>query len=117
MSNPDATPSRDGVIAIPEHLLGLLRDTAERNLERACDQAFAPDMIDAVVDAVHVLDAFAGGTLPRETALALIPGAIEFEEPGRLPHTVVAIEEIENHLNVVRELIALRDRLGGSPPS
>jgi hypothetical protein len=29
----------------------------------------------------------------------------------------VAIEEIENHLNVVRELIALRERLGGSPPS
>jgi hypothetical protein len=84
MSTRDATPSGDDAVAIPKRLLRLLRDTAERDLERACDQAFAPDMRDAVIDAVHVLDAFVvAGKLPRGIALALIPGAIDFEDPVR----------------------------------
>jgi hypothetical protein len=65
MSRRDAIPSGDGHVAIPEDLSGRLRSAADRCLTRACDLAFLPECRDAVIDAVHLLDAIDGSELPR----------------------------------------------------
>jgi hypothetical protein len=72
----------------PVVIAGHLRETAERVLEKACDMA----------------------------ALALIPGAIEWEKPVRMPHTLEGVAQYERQLAWARELIEQRDGLGGAPP-
>ena len=109
---PDAAGFAD---VIPDHLRELLRDTAERMLEEACDMAFAPDARDAATAAVHLINGFEHESLTRGVALAPIPGAIEWEEPVRMPHTLEGVRST-SQLALARELIELRDGLGGSPP-
>jgi hypothetical protein len=120
MDTSDAIPSDDDPVVIPDHLRELLREllraTAERMLEEACDSAFAPDAREAAIVAVHLIDAFEAESLTRGVALALIPGAIEWEEPMKMPHTLEGVAQYESQLALARELIELRDRLGGAPP-
>jgi hypothetical protein len=116
MDTRDAIPSDDDDVVIPDHLRELLRATADRMLEDACDMAFAPDAREAAIAAVHLIDAFEGESLTRGVALALIPGSIEWEEPVKMPHTLEGVEQYENQLVLARGLIELRDRLGGQPP-
>jgi hypothetical protein len=42
MDAPDAIPSDDARVVIPALLRGILRETAEENLRKACDLAFRP---------------------------------------------------------------------------
>jgi hypothetical protein len=116
MDTPDAIPSDDDDVVIPDHLRELLRATADRMLEDACDMAFAADARDAAIAAVHLIDAFERESLTRGVALALIPGAIEWEEPVKMPHTLEGVEQYLIQLDLARELIELRERLGGQPP-
>jgi hypothetical protein len=116
MDTPDAIPSADDEVVIPDHLRELLRATADRMLEEACDMTFAPDARDAAIAAVHLIDAFEHESLTRGVALALIPGAIEWEEPVKMPHTLEGVRQYESQLAPARELIELRERLGGRPP-
>jgi hypothetical protein len=116
MDTPDAIPSDDDDVVIPDHLRELLRATADRMLEEACDMAFAPDARDAAIAAVHLIDAFEHESVTRGVALALIPGSIEWEEPVKMPHTLEGVEQYLSQLDLARELIELRERLGGQPP-
>jgi hypothetical protein len=116
MDTPDAIPSDDDAVVIPDHLRELLSATADRMLEDGCDNAFAADMRDEVIAAVHLIDAFERDSLTRGVALALIPGAIEWEMPVKMPHTLEGVEQYLSQLDLARELIELRDRLGGQPP-
>jgi hypothetical protein len=116
MDTSDAIPSDGDPVVIPDHLRELLRATAEPMLEEPCDMAFAPDARDAAIAAVHLIDAFEHESLTRGVALAPIPGAIEWEEPVRMPHTLEGVAQYERQLALARELIELRDGLGGSPP-
>jgi hypothetical protein len=93
MDTPDAIPSDDACVVIPEPLLEILRETVERRLHAAFDLAFPPDRRDAVIDAVHLLDAF---DADRLTARQL---------------TVLLVDTLEHLLQVARDLIKLRDRL------
>jgi hypothetical protein len=117
MDDPDAIPSDDDDVVIPDHLRELLRETAERMLKDACDLAFGPDARDAAREAVHCIDAFETGRVTRAVVLGLIPGTIEWLEPVKMPHTLEAVAQCEQQLAKARELIELRERLGGSPPS
>jgi hypothetical protein len=114
MDTSDAIPSDGDPVVIPDHLRELLRATAERMLEEPCDMAFAREARDAAIAAVHL--AFEHESLTRGVALAPIPGAIEWEEPVRMPHTLEGVAQYERQLALARELIELRDGLGGSPP-
>jgi hypothetical protein len=116
MDIPDAIPSDDDEVVIPGHLRRLLRAMAERMLEEACDMAFIPDTRDAAIEAVHFIDAFECESLRRRVVLALIPGAIDWETPLKMPHTLEGVAQYESQLALARELIELRERLGGQPP-
>ncbi|MDB5862184.1 MAG: hypothetical protein JWQ76_5873 [Ramlibacter sp.] len=116
MDTPDAIQSDDDAVVIPDHLRELLRATAERMLEDACDMAFAADARDAAIAAVHLIDAFEHESVTRGVVLALIPGSIEWEEPVKMPHTLEGVEQYLSQLDLARELIELRERLGGQPP-
>jgi hypothetical protein len=91
MDDPDAIPSDDDDVVIPDHLRELLSETAERMLQDACDLAFGPDARDAARQAVHCIDAFETGRVTRAVVLVLIPGTIEWLEPVKMPHTREAV--------------------------
>jgi hypothetical protein len=115
MDAPDAIPSHDARVVIPALLRGILRETAEENLRKACDLAFPPDRRDEVVEAVHVIDAFEGERLTIDHVRKLLPVAIEWAEGERVePSTVEAVRIDEQLLKMIRELLEFRDSLGGS---
>jgi hypothetical protein len=111
---PDAIPSDDARVVIPALLRGILRETAEDNLRKACDLAFPPDRRDDVVEAVHVIDAFEADRLTTDQVMHLLSAAIAWAEGERVePSTVEAVRINERLLKFIRELVEVRDRLGG----
>jgi hypothetical protein len=115
MDDRDAIPDDAVRVVIPAHLRGILRDTAERNLRKACDVAFPPDGRDEVVAAVHVIDAFEVDRLPVELVSRLLPDAIAWAEGEAVePHTIEAVDLDEKLLKMIRELVEFRESLGGS---
>jgi hypothetical protein len=114
MDAPDAIPSDDARVVIPALLRGILRETAEDNLRKACDLAFPPDRRDDVVEAVHVIDAFEGDRLTIGHVTKLLSDAIAWAEGERVePSTVEAVRIDERLLKIIRELVEFRDSLGG----
>jgi hypothetical protein len=114
MDAPDAIPSDDARVVIPALLRGILRETAEDNLRKACDLAFPPDRRDDVVEAVHVIDAFEGDRLTIDHVSKLLSDAIAWAEGERVePSTVEAVRIDERLLKIIRELVEFRDSLGG----
>lgn len=115
MDNPDATPSDDARVVIPAHLRGILHQTAESKLRKACDLAFPPDRRDDVVEAVHVIDALKADRVSIDVVTALLPEAIAWAEGEVVePHTIEAVRLDERLLKMIRELVEFRDSLGGS---
>jgi hypothetical protein len=114
MDAPDAIPSDDARVVIPALLRGILRETAEDNLRKACDLAFPPDRRDDVVEAVHVIDAFEGDCLTIDHVTKLLSDAIAWAEGERVePSTAEAVRIDERLLKIIRELVEFRDSLGG----
>jgi hypothetical protein len=116
MDIPDAIPSRDDVVVFPDYLREILRQTAERKLREACDLAFPPDGRDAVIEAVHLIDAFDAELVTKDVVLALIPEAIAWQrgDAAEPPLTVEAIARHERALTAIRQLVEFRERLGGA---
>jgi hypothetical protein len=118
MSSPDAIPSRGDAVVVPDYLREILHQTAERKLREACDLAFPPDRRDEVIDAVHLVDAFAYERVTADVVLALIPLAIVWKQSETVPaHSVEAVARNERTLSTIRELVEFRDRLGGMRPA
>jgi hypothetical protein len=114
MDAPDAIPSDDARVVIPVLLRGILRETAEENLRKACDLAFPPDRRDDVIEAEHVIDAFEGDRLTIDHVTKLLPVAIEWAEGERVePSTVKEVRIDERLLKIIRELVEFRESLGG----
>jgi hypothetical protein len=115
MDAPDAIPSDDARVVIPALLRGIMRETAEDNLRKACDVAFPPDRRGDVVEAVHVIDAFEGDRLTIDHVTKLLPDAIAWAEGERVePSTVEAVRIDERLLKIIGELVEFRDSLGDS---
>lgn len=97
MSKRDAIPSDDGHVAIPEDLRARLRGSADRWLTKACDLAFLPDCRDAVIDAVHLLDAIDDVKLPAAVAPDVTEQLLVLEAqeiPGAFDRQIVAVREL-----------------------
>jgi hypothetical protein len=124
MSTPDAIPSRDDAVVVPDYLRRILQQTAERRLRQAWEQPYSPEARDAAIEAVHCIDAFSDDLpafidlrVPATVALALISDAIVWKESElEPPHTREAVGHNERLLLTLRELVEWRDRLGGQPP-
>jgi hypothetical protein len=126
MSTPDATPSRDDDVAVPDYLYRILREAAERKLRDACDLAFSPDARDAVIEAVRCVEAFSDKptapsfTNPRlslTVALALIPATIAWKEGEAKPTRTIKDVAHNGRLQIdIQDLVEFRDRLIGAAP-
>jgi hypothetical protein len=113
MDSPDRIPSGEKPVGIPEHLRPRLTDAAEHRLRQACDEAFPPDGRDAVIDAVHVIDALKDDNLSIEAVRGLVETAIGSDAPLAVPQTLDEVALCERQLAGVRELLEFEAALGG----
>jgi hypothetical protein len=114
MSEQDATPSRDGDVAIPEHLRAQVRVAAEWRVVNACKNVTVPMEVGDVRNAVHELDAFDRDELPAETLIDLGKEAIDWWMPSARPHTTEQFQELLDDLDLIRELVRMVERLTSS---
>jgi hypothetical protein len=122
----DADSTSQGEVELPEHLVPELRAAAVLGVETACDGEWGEEVhLECVVDAVHTLDAVEVGACSREQVVALasraiamegevLRSAVELGEPY-WPTTVQEADVLSDRAHLTRELIELRDAVGGSP--
>jgi hypothetical protein len=108
-----------------DHLLPALRDAAVLEVETACDGEWEDDQLGRVRAAVHVLDALETGNCTRDQGAALaeraiamqgdiVRTAVELNEPA-WPTTRDEADVLDERARLTRELIELRDAVGGVP--
>ncbi len=122
----DADSTSQSEVELPEQLVPALRAAAVLGVEMACDGEWREDVhLESVVAAVHALDAVEVGACSREQVIALTSRAIAMEgevlrsavELGE-PHWPTTLQEADvlgDRAHLTRELIELRDAVGGSP--
>jgi hypothetical protein len=123
MSTPDATPSRDDDVAVPDHLYRILREAAERKLHDVWGQPYSRD---AAIEAVRCVEAFPdkptapsfiNPRLSLTVALALIPTAIAWKESEvKQTHTIKDVAHNGRLQLDIEELVQFRDRIMGAAP-
>ena len=124
----DADSTSQGGVELPEHLVPALRAAAVLEVEMACDGEWGEDVhLERVVAAVQALDVVEVGACSREQVVALasraaamqgdvLRSAIEMDEPY-WPTTLPDADALGDRAHLTRELIELRDAVGGSPSS
>jgi hypothetical protein len=72
-------------LEVPEHLVPILRRTAEEVLERACDAGdeWNDEIRDRVLDAARLVEVFDIGVLAPDRLGELAAWALEWAEPNR----------------------------------
>jgi hypothetical protein len=122
----DADSTSQSEVELPEHLVPALRAAAVLGVEMACDGEWREDVhLESVVAAVHALDAVEVGACSCEQVIALtsraaamqgevLRSAIEMDEPY-WPTTLQDADALGERAHLTRELIELRDAVGGSP--
>jgi hypothetical protein len=114
MSEKDATPSRDGDVAIPERLRAHVRVAAEWRVVKACKNVTVPMEVGAVCEAVHTLDGFDRDELPAAELIALGKEAIDWWMPTSRPHTTKQWQALLDDLDLIRDLVRMVERLSTS---
>jgi hypothetical protein len=121
----DRDSTSQGEVELPEHLVPALRAAAVLGVEMACDGEWGEDVhLERVVVAVHALDAVEVGACSREQVIALasraaamqgevLRSAMEQDEPY-WPTTLQDADALGERAHLTRELIELRDAVGGS---
>jgi hypothetical protein len=121
--NDQHRTSPDGEVPqIPDHLHQLLAEAAECELELAADGAW-PHATDAwhdthlerVLAAARVIERWRAGTCTREDIAKLARRAVDEQEPDRRPRTLEEADDVVNASTLTRDLVLLRDALGGRP--
>jgi hypothetical protein len=109
--------------AVPEHLVADLAAAAEDRLQMVTERGGWPKQAeersahrDDVMRAARVINLFAAGRCSRAQVAALAGHAVwRNEPPSRWPRTVQEADELVARLALTRDLIVLRDTLGGEP--
>jgi hypothetical protein len=121
----DRDSTSHGGVELPEHLVPALRAAAVLEVETACDGEWGEDvLLERVVATVHTLDAVEVGACSREQVLALasralamqgeaVRSAVELDEP-HWPASLHEADALSERVHLARELIELRDAVGGS---
>jgi hypothetical protein len=106
---------------VPGHLRPALDAAAELELEHASD-GFWPgarearvEKRDRILRAARMVESWQAGTCSREELATLARTAVGDQEPGRWPRTIEEATELIACAALTRDLIALRDALGGKP--
>jgi hypothetical protein len=106
---------------VPGHLRPALDAAAELELEHASD-GFWPgspearaEKRDRILRAARMVESWQAGTCSREELATLARTAVGDQEPGRWPRTIEEATELIVCAALTRDLIALRDALGGKP--
>jgi hypothetical protein len=111
------------LIDVPAHLVAVLAAAAEDVLlmvtERGGWPKEAAERIahrDEIQQAARVIDLFEAGCCSRDQVAALAGHAVwRNEPPSRWPQTVEEVDELLARVGQTRDLIVLRDALGGEP--
>lgn len=96
---------------VPEHLVPILRRTAEEVLERACDAGgeWNDEIRDRVLDAARLVEVFDIAVLAPDRLGELARRTLEWAEPLVTPTTLDDVAAMVGRVGLARELIKLRD--------
>ena len=106
---------------VPDHLRNLLGAAARQELEFATDGVWPEDSEEAdametrVTQAIRARDNWKADCLTREEVAKLAHIAVGMRAPGRWPRTVGETYDVARDLVLTRDLLILRDTLGGMP--
>jgi hypothetical protein len=121
VNDANSTSPGDEVPRVPGHLRAVLGAAAREELEFASDGCWPDDegeydaMLDRVTRAVHAIERWEAGTCTREEVAKLATVAVGVLEPGRWPRTLEEADDVLTRASLTRDLIVLRDALGGKP--
>ena len=121
MNDADSTSLGDEVPQVPGHLRAALGAAAREDLEFASDGLWPDDedeyeeMLDRVTRAVHTIEHWEAGDYTREEVARLAAVAAGMHEPVRWPRTLEEADDVLSRATLTRDLIVLRDELGGEP--
>jgi hypothetical protein len=98
-------------LEVPEHLVPILRRTAEEVLERACDAGgeWNDEIRDRVLDAARLVEVFDIAVLAPDRLGELARRTLEWAEPLVTPTTLDDVAAMVGRVGLARELIKLRD--------
>jgi hypothetical protein len=121
MDKADPTSLCGEVPHIPDHLRPALEAAAELELELSSD-GFWPDepeersaKRDAIMRAARVVHLWEAGSCTREQVALLAHRAAIEREPRAWPCTLAEADDLIPRLALTRDLLLLRDALGGRP--
>lgn len=122
MNTDDPTPLDAERPQPPDHLNEALRLAAREELEFATDYMWPAEEDDEyrarlarIMRATRAIEHWDAGTCTREEVAKLAAVAVPMQEPGRWPRTIEEAEEVLSAATLTRDLILLRDSLGGRP--
>jgi hypothetical protein len=108
MDISDRTESHVSPVAIPGRLVFALEEWIAEQIRRACDSDGSPEAQAAVIEAVHLRDAFVAGSPPPAQTAELVEGAADWLQP-QWPKDPEAAGDVERLAAATRELRELRD--------
>lgn len=119
----DPTPPIEDFPQVPDHLREVLALAARQEMEFASDVAWPDDRdgeeyagrLARLTQATRMIEHFAAGVCVHVEVAKLAGIAIGMRAPGRWPRTIEETYDVVADLLVTRDLILLRDALGGKP--
>jgi hypothetical protein len=122
MDAQDPTPPLEDFPQVPDHLRDALALAAREEMEFASDGLW-PDDEDEYVErlarltqATRVIEHYAAGVCVHAEIGKLANIAVGMNEPGRWPRTIEEADDVLSAAVLTRDLILLRDSMGGKPP-
>lgn len=111
----------DADLTVPDHLRPLLGAAVELELETTSDGFWPDDNAaraehrDAIMSTAHMVDNWQADCPTQDEVARLAHRAIGEQEPGQWPRTLQEADELVTRARLTRDLIQLRDMLGGKP--
>jgi hypothetical protein len=121
MNTDDPTPLDAEFPQPPDHLHEALRLAAREDMEFASDGLWPDDedeyrtRLAWLSQTTRTIENWDAGTCTREEVAKLAAVAVPMQEPGRWPRTIEEAEDVLSAATLTRDLILLRDSLGGRP--
>ena len=122
MNDEDPSPPPEDFPQVPAHLREALALAARDEVEFATDGMWPDDEVEYdakladVTQATRVIEHFKAGVCVHHEIAKLANTALGAQEPGRWPRTIEEADDVLYRALITRDLVQLRDALGGKPP-